>query len=343
MAYNNKFIHFKTKETFMSQDGVNNDPENATSGSEDTHDAVYGQIKGNSIVFIKDSKEIYTHGNLYKSVNWSVLKPEVALAGDIAYWDGSKVKTVSQENWDASLGTPVGVVVVPEGFAPDGKARMLSLNWASKTGTGSTSASTMVWSISYTDTSLTNHTKVPTTDNAGSITTGSSNYGYLPSDKFTGSNKSYVDPLANYSGDTPYIPSPYLGDNPNPAYYAEISGYNNALADFDGKANTDTLVALGSDYVAANAAKNYKAAGAEEIEWYLPAAGEFGYIMPRFNKIQAALTKVNASQLNDSDYYWSSTEYLSDAAYYMYVRNSCVSDCSKMYCYYRVRPFAIID
>jgi hypothetical protein len=24
-------------------------------------------------VFVKDSKEIYTHGNLYKSVNWSVL------------------------------------------------------------------------------------------------------------------------------------------------------------------------------------------------------------------------------------------------------------------------------
>jgi hypothetical protein len=26
-----------------------------------------------SIVFVKDSKEIWTHGNLYKSVNWSVL------------------------------------------------------------------------------------------------------------------------------------------------------------------------------------------------------------------------------------------------------------------------------
>jgi hypothetical protein len=27
-----------------------------------------------SIVFVKDSKEIYTHGNLYKSVNWSELR-----------------------------------------------------------------------------------------------------------------------------------------------------------------------------------------------------------------------------------------------------------------------------
>lgn len=58
MAYNNKFIHFKQKETFMSQDGVNENPDTPTSGSETNHDAVYGQIKGNSIVFVKDTKEI---------------------------------------------------------------------------------------------------------------------------------------------------------------------------------------------------------------------------------------------------------------------------------------------
>jgi hypothetical protein len=35
--------------------------------------AVYGNLKGTSIVFIEDSKEIWTHGNLYKSANWNVL------------------------------------------------------------------------------------------------------------------------------------------------------------------------------------------------------------------------------------------------------------------------------
>jgi hypothetical protein len=140
------------------------------------------------------------------------------------------------------------------------------------------------------------------------------------------------------------IPSPYLGDKPNPAYYAPISGYNNALADFDGKGNTDVLVALGADYEAANAARNYKAAGAEEIEWYLPSIGELGYMLPRFNKIQAALTKVNAPQLADSNYisyYWSSSEYSINVAYYVstnYGNVSCTNKDSGNY----VRPFALL-
>ena len=236
-------------------------------------------------------------------------------AGAIVYKSGSDLLTVDYTLWDASMGTPVGVLVIPEGFAPDGKARMLSLNWASSSSTSSTSASYMKWSNGQVDTSLTNHTKVPTTDNASSTTTGSDVDGYLPSDIFTGST-SYVDPLARYRGTsyTPYIPSPYLGDKPNPAYYAAISGHNNALADFDGKGNTDVIVALGPKYTAANRARNYKAVGAEEIEWYLPAAGELGYIMPRLNKIQAALAKVNANELKVDAYssyypaYWGSTE-----------------------------------
>lgn len=276
-----------------------------------------------------------------RDVKYQPYIPPKAYAGDIAYWDGSKVKTVSQEKWDASLGTPVGVVVVPTGFAPDGKARMLSLNWASSSSTSSTSASSLKWSNVKVDTSLTNHNRVPTTDNAGSTTTGSNYDGYLPSDKFTGAT-SYVDSTANYKDSTPYIPSPYLGDKPNPAYYAEISGYNNVLADFDGKGNTDVLVGLGADYVAANAARNYKVTGAEEIEWYLPAAGELGYMLPRFNKIQAALAKVNSPQLDGSDGYWSSSEYSSNYACRVNTYSGSVSNNIKDAINY-VRPFAIID
>jgi hypothetical protein len=33
---------------------------------------------------------------MYRSANWSILVPP-PVAGDIAYWDGSKVKTVAQE------------------------------------------------------------------------------------------------------------------------------------------------------------------------------------------------------------------------------------------------------
>jgi len=70
MAIEKKLIHFKTKEKFISQ-GVGSEENifTPTDGSEEDRDAVYGQIRGTSIVFVKDSKEIWTHGNLYKSVN----------------------------------------------------------------------------------------------------------------------------------------------------------------------------------------------------------------------------------------------------------------------------------
>lgn len=50
MAINKKLIHFNSKENFDNKVANN-------------------EILDTSIVFVKDSKEIYTHGNLYKSVN----------------------------------------------------------------------------------------------------------------------------------------------------------------------------------------------------------------------------------------------------------------------------------
>lgn len=55
MAINKKLIHFNEKQNFEDKVAKN-------------------EILDTSIVFVKDSKEIWTHGNLYKSVNWSVLE-----------------------------------------------------------------------------------------------------------------------------------------------------------------------------------------------------------------------------------------------------------------------------
>lgn len=75
MPIDKKLIHFNYKDTFMSADGVNNNVETPNTGtSEEARNAEYGNLKGTSIVFIKDSREIWTHGNLYKSVNWSIIE-----------------------------------------------------------------------------------------------------------------------------------------------------------------------------------------------------------------------------------------------------------------------------
>ena len=54
MPLNKKLIHFNEKSNFMSsENGVNISPETPTG-----EDGTYGNSKGTSIVFIKDSKEI---------------------------------------------------------------------------------------------------------------------------------------------------------------------------------------------------------------------------------------------------------------------------------------------
>ena len=65
MAIDKKLIHFKTWNNFISQNGVNGNWEVPSEGSEEGGTAIYGQIKGTSIVFIKDVQKIWTHGQLY--------------------------------------------------------------------------------------------------------------------------------------------------------------------------------------------------------------------------------------------------------------------------------------
>ena len=280
-----------------------------------------------------------------RSLILSQASAQVANVGDIAYKaSNGKIMVVAPDAWDASLGTPVGVVVIPSGFAPDnGKARILSLFWVNENGVAVTSPYSIKWSYGTNDTSLINYTVIPITDNKGPNVTGyRSDGGRLPSDKNTGPI-SYVDPMAKYYNSEAgfYSPSPYLGDAPNPAYYAPISGYNNALSDFNGKGNTDVLVALGSSYTAANATRKYKVEGAEEIEWYLPAAGELGYLIARANMIQTSAIKVGGVNLNKS--MRTSTESSGTNAWNGGIEGiPAISSSNKTYICY-VRPFAQLD
>lgn len=232
--------------------------------------------------------------------------------------------------------------MVPEGFAPDGKARMVSLKFATDNGTSSDSSVGLKWGPTGTDTTLTNYNRVPTKNTVGSGILVANANGYLPSDNFS-SKASLIDPEAKYYRNdyTHMIPSPYHYDTANPDYYGAIEGYNNALSDFDGSGNTATLVGLGSDYTAANAANNYSD-GVSGAKWYLPAMGELGYLMPRFKKINNAIAVAGGVAL-PSEGFWSSTEYGSRAAFYLYTSNGNVSNYTRSFNTYFVRPFAIID
>ena len=265
--------------------------------------------------------------------------------GDVAYWNGNSIKTTPVDKWDISLGTAIGVVVIPNGFAPDGKVRIIGLKSMDENGNMVDSNQEFYWSSALIDTSLTNYTTVPITDNKSSDSTGSKQYsGYLPSDRFD--TESYVDPIAGYGGGSTqtYIPSPYITRDgefkPNSEYYKELSG-GNMLSDFNGLINTQTLVRLGSDYKAANACWNYKDGSSSNIQWYLPAMGELGYLMARFNAINETITLLDGVVVDDNIYY-SSSEQSTDGAMYLvtsdgnvYASMKNISRC--------VRAFAMVE
>jgi hypothetical protein len=158
---------------------------------------------------------------------------------------------------------------------------------------------------------------------------------------FTGT-QSFVDPMTKYKQTSNLIPSPYLSDGTlNPEYMKTIGSYNNVLSDFNGKGNTDILVGLGSDYAAANHAKDYTIDGVSGIDWYLPAMGELGVMIARLGSINSVISTLGGVAVPTSYDLWSSSECSSSSAYGVLTNGGCVSNFTKNYNSY-VRSFALV-
>ena len=102
----------------------------------------------------------------------------------------------------------------------------------------------------------------------------------------------------------------------------EITNYTierTAVSDLKSCENTEAMLALGkSKYPAAAAAKNYAPAGAESTKgkWCLPSAGIWNMVNNHRTEIDAAISRASGTSLGSSSYYWSSSEYSSDYAWY---------------------------
>ena len=271
----------------------------------------------------------------------------IADVGMICYADSSnKLKFVSMEEWDSSLGTAQGVVVVPSNHTIDGTARIMCITGFNSDGTTASTEQGMEWGPRGVDTGLPNMNKVPTWTNTIDGTIGSNEYGLLPSNNENGNFTGVTcacDSLVKYNGFTPYIPSPYLEDgSQNPGYINTVEATTgNCLSDFNGKSNTTVLVGLGADYVAANACNKYGTSALPAGSWYLPACGELGYIIPRFNEINLSLQKVGGIQLDSGNFYWSSTVFSSNFANYVSTYDGYVGEHMKTESDY-VRAFASV-
>ena len=272
--------------------------------------------------------------------------------------------------YPSSVYSPVGVVVVPgtHNVYGDGSCGVMSLKGMSFStpDTGSTSEQEMCWGWNAKDIlKPKNYNAVPSLGSMdGDVydtIQGTKDKGCLPSDNIlTGKDCPHDTDLKYYTETDSlfcYIPSPYNDDDTrNPMYYQTSSPSNtsNALSDFDGVGNTKIITDLATGqyywktestitnsydrnyYPAACCCWRYHTDGTSQGQWYLPACGELGYIIPKFSQIQKSIRALISaygdsvgvtlgSSIYSSYNYWSSSEggnmdAMSVARQYGYVR-----------------------
>lgn len=261
MAINKKLIHFKTKTNFENE--LNN-----------------GNILDTSICFIKDTKEIWTHGQFYNcnevDLSQFATKEELEeikndLYGSTEMDTGNAVlvnKTTLEKisvkpddlnNYSPDEWEPIGVVVIPSSHDVygTGECGVMALMSASLTtpDTGQTENVSITWGAYGTDyPELPNYHHVVRMgtfgDSISDSIDGLSIQGLMPvmrngmASKFEcphDTKAKYYNNAVSYSG---YVPSPYLNNGSRNHDYYTIdppSSIDNALSDFAGKSNTDFL------------------------------------------------------------------------------------------------------
>ena len=261
--------------------------------------------------------------------------------------------------------TPIGVEVVPAehdvyGTGQAGVMSLAEMNYSTPDA-GSSLRQYIYRGGSGTDTSLPKYDVVNYIGKGSLLNDGvvQGAYGntFLPSDQF--STVAGLDGKSGYySSSYSYrqSPSPYNADGSrNEAYYTTAySTFLNALSDFDGVGNTKVLTDLATSqsdwktadtitnnsgagyYPAACCAWRFHTTGTDQGQWYLPACGEFGYVINRIsainttiNKILSVYSSVVAVAMHTSNNYWSSSESSYDTAIFFLTYSGNVLQNSK--------------
>ena len=152
----------------------------------------------------------------------------------------------------------------------------------------------------------------------------------------------------NTEGYLPKTDGSWGGDPNLDADWTKWPTYNTAtaaLSDFNGKANTELIIAaqttegLVQDYTLAQAIVNFRSNSTvndSKEDWFCPALGELAFMFLQKDKLNALLNLVSGTQFSES-WYWSTSEYNSNIAWYVRFSTGYVDNCSKNLYSYRLR------
>ena len=224
--------------------------------------------------------------------------------------------------------TPIGVVVVPASHTDDGTARVMSLaamDYNNPDNGNTNGHINICWGgHEYNVPELPNLMQVPYIANRIDTITAETQtllgfYGTIYecrmcSDYYTEYQNPY-DTKSYYGGYSVgdyAIPSPYLEDGSKNPIYHDTSNTGNILADMNGKDNTDKILAVDNSdstdwktgvtisnsgytetiHPAAQCCWRYHTVGTNQGDWYLPSAGELGYLAARWKAINTSIAKI---------------------------------------------------
>lgn len=104
-----------------------------------------------------------------------------------------------------------------------------------------------------------------------------------------------------------------------------------ALNDFAGRANTTAIIngstssnvtnteAYAAGFCNKYSRTNANGKGLTAGRWWLPSIGEMAMIWANFDKINYALSKISGATQLQANWYWSSTQYSANYAWYLYL------------------------
>lgn len=260
----------------------------------------------------EDTMKVHYSPIKFRLTNYNKHKVNV---GDILLKDNY---VVSPSEYKSGMGEAIGIICMPVSHTPDGKVRIVSLDYmnSSTPAIGNSSPEYIYWGgyeydeeeggMYFPPSGLSYLNNFPIINSSGTavLTTsiqGIDSWGYIPSDIFN--SKDSLGPSEykyyNNSSYNNYIPCPYLSDgSQNPLFVAKsyiipgtstVATIANPLADFDGKSNTDLILKAVTNWNTEVDDSNYMRGqypaavtcdlySKGNLTWHLPALGELAYI-----------------------------------------------------------------